>query len=394
MADEQPKAVQAGDELTVLACRSGHTASKRIVAGSDGKPELHGFNAGMFFRISRLPVANVHELSATLLALEALPHVLVIRGEPKSGVETSRDVRRNKETFATPARGRRWILVDFDKIPIPSGLSVTTDAKAVAEHLIAQLPAEFHDVTYHYQLSSSAGLGATDIASMHVWFWLSEPRSDEELKRWAKRLNKALGRRVVDPALFNDVQAHYVAAPIFVEMADPLPVRSALVEKTKDEVDLHIPEDESDQERTARASGRHGASPGFEAILPQIGDHPGGQGFHEPIIRAAASYVATHGREGTDVQWLFETIRKRVLEADRSHHDPAYVEHMASETHIMQAIDGALAKFGNADPRRKARLVEGQAPHYANEAQSEGQANAMLDAALRSFLRFFPWQSK
>lgn len=378
------------DEVTVLVCGAGHTSTKTIVAREGEAPEIRGFNAGMFFRILRRPASNIRELSALLFAMEALPNVLVIRGSVKPNIDSSRALRRNKATFATPAQGRRWILVDFDKIALPAGLSMTTDSRAVAEHLVSQLPEEFHDVTYHYQLSSSAGIRAGDVASMHAWFWLSRPHPDKELKRWAKQVNASVNARLVDPLLFNDVQPHYVAVPVFVGMDDPLPARSALVVKAKDEVKLRMVDDSREDESFTPVDRDPGnPSLGFEAILAQIGDHPNGEGFHEPIIRAVASYVASHGRSGTDFEWLFATVRARVLSADRSKHDDdAYIEHMASREHIIPAIEGALEKYGDPDPRRRAKVIPGLAAEQSgNQEDDAATARARLDEALSSIVK-------
>jgi hypothetical protein len=53
-----------------------------------------------------------------------------------------------------------------------------------------------------------------------LWYWLDRPVSDEEAKRW-------LEASPVDRSLFNPIQAHYVAAPIFdPPELDPVPARS------------------------------------------------------------------------------------------------------------------------------------------------------------------------
>jgi hypothetical protein len=339
---------------------------------------------------------NIRELSRLLQNLERMPNVMVIRGEPKDSLDLQRGVRRRKTNFVTPPEGRRWIMIDFDKIPLPTGMGVAHDAKAVAEYLVSLLPPEFHDASYHYQLSSSAGLKDASVASMHVWFWLDQPWPDKELKKWAKAVNADAGRKLIDPALFNDVQPHYVAAPVFEGMKDPFDTRSKLVCKARKSVAISAINPQMHMAETTAPSVAGERAPGFEAILARIGDHPGGDGFHEPIIRAAASYVAANGKEGTDSEWLYETLRKRVLEADRSQHDDdAYVEHMASREHIMAAIEGALEKYGNASSRRRARVLEGAAAHYpAVETESGDSARHRLDKALRSVVKVFPWRSK
>ena len=112
---------------------------------------------------------------------------------------------------------------------------------------------------------------------------------------------------------------------------------------------------------------------------------PGGDGFHKPIIRAVASYVTTHGSEATDVEALYELVRGRVLEADSSAHDAAYVEQMASRDHIVPAIEQAIVKFGKPDPRRKSRQIPGVAPHFKTKPRDAGESSAMLKNLVDGF---------
>ena len=299
--------------------------------------------------------------------------------------------RRRKTNFQTPHAGRRWILIDFDKVPLPPGVRLQQDVVAVCEHLIGLLPAEFREVSYHWQLSSRAGLGDPAVVSMHLWFWLDRPIPDAELKNWATSWNEKAGAKIIDTALFNDVQAHYTAAPEFIGMTDPFPVRSGLQCKGMDEVALRLPPPPQRQARgRSNTTGGKGidSSGGFEAILEQIGDHPGGQGFHLPIIRAVASYVATQEGAGIDVEALYEVVRVAVVAANHSNHDDDYIAWMASREHIIPAITSAIDKYGNADsPRRKSRQIEGIPPHFTSKPASVATASFRLKTAIDEFFR-------
>ena len=162
----------------------------------------------------------------------------------------------------------------------------------------------------------------------------------------------------------------------------------SLVEKAKDAVSIKQIDVPVSVSSLSNNSGPIESGPGFDGWLAQIGDHPGGDGFHEPIIKAIASYVTTHGRDGTDREVLFETIRDRVLAADRSRHDDDYVENtMASRVHIMQAIEGALKKFGNKPiSKRKSRTVADIEPHFRGDRLSAQEASDRLMSELEGFL--------
>jgi len=380
-------AAGAADRITVLKSTTG-LAGKRVYARAATAPEIQGYSAGSFFNILEVPVSGIADLSAALRVVESVPSALVIRGALKAGLDPTKQHRRRKENFQTPSVGRRWMLIDFDNIPMPPGLCLQQDVGAVCEHLITLLPTEFCEASYHWQLSSSAGLGDPTVVSMHLWFWLDRPLPDVELKGWAKWWNEQAGTKIIDTALFNDVQAHYTAAPEFTGMADPFPVRSGLTCKGVGEVALCLPPPK--RVRVGGGSDRRGSiepSGGFEAILAQIGDHPGGQGFHLPIIRAVASYVAQEGA-GIDVEVLYEPVHVAVLAADHSNHDDEYVEWMASREHIIPAITSAIDKFGNADsPRRKSRQIEGISPHFTSKPTPVATASCRLKTAIDEFFR-------
>jgi hypothetical protein len=61
---------------------------------------------------------------------------------------------------------------------------------------------------------------------------------------------------------------------------------------------------------------------GFSNILATLGDHDGGSGFNEPLLRAVASYVSKVGGQEAIEQkdWLFDYLRQSVDEANQSSH--------------------------------------------------------------------------
>lgn len=392
----KPK-LAAIDHVTVLKTTDEHSASKRFVRTDQGIQKVD-YNAGYNFYVAKpFQVSSIHELSDLLSLLEKQPKMLVIRGQPLSSAVINTWQRRkgDGQGAAFKQAPRRWVLVDFDKILLPRGLTMKPDDKSIeriGDFLVSKLPPEFHGASYHWQLSSSAGLGDPTVVSMHLWFWLTEPVTDKDMKTWTRWWNQRVGSTLIDDHLFQCVQAHYTAAPEFEGLSDPFPKRSGLRKKARNEVCLALPEPEASspvarnaaagRRGTGKARAAHTES-GFEYHLSRIGDHPGGDGFHGPIVSAAASYVIEHGAEGTDVEHLYALIRDAVMKgyADPARHDAETVEQRASREHIIPAIESALEKYGNIPrTRRKARLHDNVAPHFSGEVISVDEAQHILKA--------------
>jgi hypothetical protein len=390
-------AANIADSITVLFTQPGYTASKTITRNASGGIEIKDFNAGMYFGVLDLPpVDGIHSLSNYLTQLETIENVLVIRGEPLPHVSSGQSVHRRKVNFLTPKHGRRWVMLDVDKYPLPKRLASRAKSHAAVAYVVSKLPREFHDVTYHWSFSSSTGFKGADTVSVHIWFWLDAPISDMDLTRWAHFVNFHAGLKLIDFALFRDVQAHYTAAPRFVGMKDPLPIRSGLCVKARDAVEIQLPTSAS-KVKSARAlhKARGERAPsadtnvvGFENRLACIGDHAGGQGFYIPLLNAAASYAATYGADETDIEALYSILHDAAMAADRRHHTIDEVVHRASREQIIPMIESALAKYGQVERTRvKTRLVKGIDPHYQANPVSALAANELIAALIEDALK-------
>lgn len=394
----------AAETLTILiTAEANKRATKKIHKnGGSGEIEFVQFDAGMYFSALRSgPITDISGLSELLTALESMPQCLVIRGEPVD--QSAADLGRIRRTgsgegdafqgnFRTPDHGRRYVLIDVDKLKLPDGMSLSPDSvEAICEYVISHLPKEFHKASYHWQLSSSAGFTDPGRVSLHLWFWLDRPVHDLELRRWGKFVNEKAGMKLVDTALFGHVQPHYTAAPVFDGVQDPFPVRSGLVVRPLDSVALVLPP--LPQRMTTRnvVSSATGASTckGFENHLKRIGDHAGGEGFHVPLRDAAASYVSTNGISGTDREVLFDLLAAAVFRADRSNHSDTEVGQRASREHIMPLIDSALVKYGDTKSAvRKPKFYENIEPHYQSQPMSVEAIQAELSNMLPSVRSF------
>jgi hypothetical protein len=360
------------DCLTVLRCRPPHVATKtHLWSGSSW--ETIAFNAGYEFVSMTIPVTCLADFAEKLKVIEANYLAFLIRGLPLPHVKRNEPHRRlkrdqadgEKATYRSPEKGHFYSMVDID---------------------ISQLPEEFADVSYYWQLSSSAGLRDQSTISAHLFFWSSVRLTDDELKRWGKHVNQQRGFKLIDCALFNDVQSHFIAKPIFVGGNDPFPIRSGLTTKGSDSVEMVIP-DIVDQPRptsrnaTTPSSGMPSAGHGVDHWLAQIGDHAGGDGFNGPIIRAIASYVSLTSLDEIDREGLKATIRQRICETDSSMHTQSYLEEKMSDHYLDSAIDGAIHKFGNR------RIKPGIQPFYKRAPISASDASAKLIELIRDFFK-------
>ena len=278
------------------------------------------------------------DISTLLMALEDHKHSVIIRGKLIDGIDES-DVLRRKDAydgekayFAENPDGLKWACMDFDKIPTPEGL-ITAEQRL--EYLVSLLPECFHDVSYHYQWSSSAGLGGWDTLSCHLWYWFSQPHKDSELCGWA------LGQDV-DDATHRTVQPIYTAAPVFVGVDDPMSgVRSGLVVKATHEVDMPVWVPPPVTQGTY--SGGLTSSQKFEAALAAIGPR-----YHMPIQRAIACYVGIHGTD-TDVAALKDRMRDAIWSAPMGVNGKnVYLD----DRYLDQSIQGAMRKYGNHTPNK------------------------------------------
>lgn len=119
-----------------------------------------------------------------------------------------------------------------------------------------------------------------------------------------------------------------------------------------------------------RLSGYTGAAPetearGFQAHLKQIGHHKDGGGFHWPLTRAIAAYIAQYGAD-TPVAPLKMIIRAAIDGADRSRYNDAQLANVKSDIYLDRAIHGAIAKFGASAPKAATVAEVAQTVETAN----------------------------
>ena len=312
-----------------------------------------------YFQLETGEADNLEQLSALLMRLEDDPSRLIIRGTATDDIDASKPVRRKKaDALSLPQEAPfvdkpiSWLMLDIDKQLLPPTIDLLTQPVEAIEHLISQLPAEFHSCSVHYQLSGSAGVDYTDRVSAHLVFWLDKPTTSTQLKAWAKAVNSK--HRLIDDALFNPVQPHYTSKPSFpTDYTDPFAGRrSGLIKKSHEAVTIdYTLVEKVKQHRLTHPQQHFEGVSGYENILAQLGDGLGGDGFHNPLRRGVASHVAVSGREKAEAtrESLKVDLRERIDDADSSNHTFEEIEVRKSDSYLDALIGSAIEKYGDAN---------------------------------------------
>ncbi|MBV8093128.1 MAG: hypothetical protein JO110_07815, partial [Acetobacteraceae bacterium] len=187
-------------------------------AGAWFEPEERSFDslAGLvdvLDTIRRDPCAFIVRGALAPWVVEALCH------DPEFRIRR-RKHRRHDVAPSLVETLRSWVMIDIDGLPLPAWADLAEDPELAIDFAINELlPEAFHDAECWWQLSSSAGF-SSDFLKVHLFYWLSEPATNEHIKAVLKQ--HAPG---VDRAPFSAAQPHYIADPIIEGGHDPIPRR-------------------------------------------------------------------------------------------------------------------------------------------------------------------------
>lgn len=200
-----------GGAVSLVALTSpGHLATKRHTL-VDGEWRTEAYPGGYLYHWAKCDVSDIVSLSSALCEIEQNPEWFVVRGEPITRAGKVRRVYKG-EGASFREVDRQWLCIDIDGMPADT-----------IEDAIAQLPEYFRGVAVHYQYSSSYGVKPGSMR-VHLWYWLDRPVCSYSLRAWAKPIP------YVDAMLYNPVQPHYTATPIFVDGQDPIAQRSGFID--------------------------------------------------------------------------------------------------------------------------------------------------------------------
>jgi hypothetical protein len=321
------------------------------------------YSAGARFQPQERTVGSLRELATVLEAARSDPRTLVVRGAltPATREKLARDpdllIRRIK--LAKAGRPdptlhevpRRWVPIDIDGFPLNGSDDLVDDPESAIDRAIVELlPPAFHDAECWWQLSSSAGF-VPGILKVHLYFWLSEPTSNEHLRQVFAQ--HAPG---VDRAPFGAAQPLYIADPIIEGGHDPLPRRTGW--RKGMEASVVLPPLDPDWHKPRPASLRPGAEAGgiggdLDDALDRLGDGEGRDGFHAPLRLATMRYAVRCARYGgRDDAALKVRLRTAIHTAPRSAGRCGW-EDYAQDDYLDRLLDGAFALLaGDADIRK------------------------------------------
>jgi hypothetical protein len=249
---DKPKPLHSSDKITLLKARDGKILAKRFTR-QDGELTKRSYDRAYEFQVWQIDLSGVDDLGRLINDVADQAAVCVIRGEPRPGINRDR-ARRRLHDGTDPDTGeilveatfdpaaRRWGALDLDGLEPSHGLVADTE---VAFRIVQRaLPAEFQGVTCVWQHTASAGIKPGVHA--RLWYWFDRPVADHELKCW-------LSGVPVDRSLFNPVQVHYTATPLFSDPADdPIAERIVLLRGDTDVIavpEITLPEANPDADR-------------------------------------------------------------------------------------------------------------------------------------------------
>jgi hypothetical protein len=203
-------------ELTILRTPAGGRATKMFTPDA-----VLPYAVGEHVSCHGRAAVGLPGLYRLLTKLATDPRSFVVRGVPREGADLDHMNRRylaDKDRSAPDiiAADQRWLCVDLDGIENP-GL---TDPDERAAYLIEQLPICFWATGHVIQWSASAGRDGWRMLKAHVWFALDRPAFCKSWKSyWTARMAEGWGP--VDHCLYQPVQPHYTATPLFDGVEDP-----------------------------------------------------------------------------------------------------------------------------------------------------------------------------
>lgn len=307
---------------------------------------------GVYFKAEYREFENFSEMCDILETVEQDGNTCLVRGDLAMQMEQRAlgglNIRRTKLDHKKDPAGlqpavRNWALIDVDKYEIPDEDFERLDPKSHPEECVAwvidKLPHYFQGVSCWWQFSASQSvMTGSRTVSLHLFYMLDRTVSDRTLRMWAESQRNQPRSLPIDPAVFDSIQPHYLAAPRFIDMDDPLPVRSGIYLRDRQRVVFDVPEETNDAIFNEQQTGKIHAFVDMKKMkrhLDMIGDDPGMLGFNDAIKSVVGKYFQMYGYIASDIP-LKSAIIQAVHDAPKKHDRPdtgpqSYLWYMSDE---------------------------------------------------------------
>lgn len=180
----------------------------------------------MWYQGGGVALRGFADLAGLLEQVQRDPAWFVVRGALRTSEPTFRRTHVDKpgEAASLAPAAHRWVLLDLDKYreDVPSA-AFAADPASWAKAARSGLPECFRGATCWWQATGSAGIKPG--VRLRLAFWLSRAVADAEWKTWVDQWSLP-----VDDSLFTPSQPHFTAWPIFDGVADPVALRSGVLE--------------------------------------------------------------------------------------------------------------------------------------------------------------------
>lgn len=327
MNDQSEKEVSQPITFTVLSSDLPQTKTVSLEPSGEIKKDSPKF--GYEYQFKPIVCDSIHAFSDCFQEITTNANQLIVLGEPKPELDLNTKHRRLKANFQDVHT--RLLPLDIDSYHL-EGADVIGDPVGTVEQVISNLLGpNFEDVSCVWQFTTGQKPTGDEIR-LRLFFVLSAPRTTPELKRWGAHTSEK-----IDLAVFQSQQPIFTANPI-INGKDWLPQRFGFLDREHETVELVIPKSQPKRIPTVTLNGESPRS--MKGNLSLIGDHEGGQGFHEPIRNAIFHGV----RAKIKPDKIKSAVRKAVFEAQYTGSHSRTKEQYCEDYYLDDSIRGAVER--------------------------------------------------
>lgn len=193
-----------------------------------------------------IDINNLVDLYDVISYAREESHRYIIRGH---GIDKNQELVRRTKFSEDQQDGKfyemptSWICCDFDKYIVPDSIK-RVSIEAIEWLIKNELPVEFHNVSYIYQWSASAGLEYNNKpvkagTNVHLFFYLDRALLDKELETW---FHKEMANGF-DGSTFRTVTPIFVNSYIQKDdrIIDIIPNEDKFGIIAKDKIEVNVP---------------------------------------------------------------------------------------------------------------------------------------------------------